>query len=272
MPYDYKAEVKRVRDYYASDPLQKRFSALITGESGSGKTFLARTCRFPIHIDSFDPGGTKCLRKWIESGDIIADTRWENEDPYKPSVYEEWKKDTDLRFETGYFNNFGTYILDSLSTFGDAIMNSVLDKADIAGQQPRFRKDYAPQKIDLVNRVKKFMTLPCDFIVTGHLDRLQEPIGKDKYGDPIYDVKFRLRVTGNAVVTVPMLFDELYIVKGKETSTGPTAVLVTYAQGKYLARSRLRSDGKLDVEENADVKKLLSKIGLDWSDKPKLEL
>ena len=76
MPYDYKKELKQVKDYYNGDPLQKRFSALVTGETNAGKTFLLRTARKPVHIDSFDPGGTKCLRDLIKSGDIIADTQW----------------------------------------------------------------------------------------------------------------------------------------------------------------------------------------------------
>jgi len=291
MPYDPQAELKRVIDYYNSDPLQERFSALVTGESGSGKTYLARTCRLPIHIDSFDPGGSKSLQAdpgWPKDdprritslrtkdnpqGQIVADTRWENEDPYAPSAYEQWEKDTDIRFEIGYYNIFGTYMLDSLSTFADAVMNSVLNTAGIAGKQPRFRHDYTPQKVALINRIKKFMTLQCDFIVTGHLDRFEEPTGRrDKYGDEIRDVKFRLRVTGNAVVTVPMQFDELYIVKNDERNGEISGEIITYAQDKYLARSRLRGEGKLDTREEADIKKLLQKIGLDWEDKPRLEL
>ena len=76
MAYDAKAELARVKKYYDQDPLQKRFSAIISGDSGSGKTYLLRTARFPVHIDSFDPGGTKCLEPWIKKGDIIADTQW----------------------------------------------------------------------------------------------------------------------------------------------------------------------------------------------------
>ena len=157
-------ELKRVKDYYATDPLQKRFSALVTGETGSGKTFLLRTARFPIHIDSFDPGGTKSLRPWIESGDIIADTRWENEDPYNPSVFKEWMRTTDIRVQQGYFKMFGTYALDSLSTFGDAAMNYQLadpvtlgkkQEPSRAGEMPQFRKDYNPQKVNIINRIKR---------------------------------------------------------------------------------------------------------------------
>jgi len=61
MSYDPRKELKRVTDYYNQDPLQKRFSAIISGDIEAGKTYLLSTARFPVHIDSFDPGGTKCL-------------------------------------------------------------------------------------------------------------------------------------------------------------------------------------------------------------------
>jgi len=282
MPYDYRKEIERVKKYYDSDPLQKRFSALITGESGSGKTFLLRTARFPVHIDSFDPGGTKCLRPWIESGDIIADTQWENEDPYDPSVFKEWMRATDIRIESNYFNAFGTYTLDSMSTFGDAAMNFQLgdpitksggkEGKSRAGEVPMYRRDYNPQKIHIINRIKKLMTLPCDIFVMGHLKTVEEIIGQTKDGEAIKRLTYRLLVTGQAVVTVPLQFDELYVLIGKEGSSGLTRRLVVEAQGRYVARSRLKSDGKLEAEEEPDIKALLRKIGLKWEDKPKLEL
>ena len=80
MAYDAAAELKRVQDFYKGDKLQKRFSALVTGETNAGKTFLLRTARRPVHIDSFDPGGTKGLRDLIASGDVVADTRYEDDD------------------------------------------------------------------------------------------------------------------------------------------------------------------------------------------------
>ncbi len=87
MAYDYHKELQKVKEFYEGDPLQKRFSALVTGETNAGKTFLFRTARRPIHIDSFDPGGTKCLRDLITNGDVIADTRWESDDPFSPTTF-----------------------------------------------------------------------------------------------------------------------------------------------------------------------------------------
>ncbi len=282
MPYDPMTELKKVKDYYASDPLQKRFSALVCGGTGSGKTFLLRTARFPVHIDSFDPGGTKCLRPWIESGDVIADTRWENEDPYNPSVFKEWMRATDIRIQQGYFNIFGTYALDSLTTFGDSAMNFQLvdplkkdgshEKVSRAGEPPQYRKDYTPQKVHIVNRVKKLMTLPCDFFLMAHLNAVEEVTGTTRMGDPIKKTIYRLLVTGQAVVTVPLQFDELYVILGKETSSGIDRELLIDAQGKYTARSRLKSKGFLGIKEPPDVKALLKKVGLSCEDKARLEV
>jgi len=270
MPYDAQAELKKVRDYYANDSLQKRFSALVTGESGAGKTFLLSTARFPIHIDSFDAGGTKSLRKWIERGDIIADTQWEREDPYDPKVFGEWMRTVDIRLQTGYFNMFGTYALDSASSWGDAVMNYQLGKAQKAGEAPKWNRDYTPQKTFMINYIKKLMNLPCDFVLTGHLKTMEETIGQTKDGTDIKRVYYRFFTTGQAMVTIPMQFDELYVIQGTETSSGIERKLLIDSQGKYVARSRLKGDGQLSDKEEANIKKLLKKIGLPTDDKPKL--
>ena len=266
MPYDPKKELERVRSYYAQDTFQKRFSAIISGDIGCGKTYLLSTARFPVHIDSFDPGGTKCLKPWIDRGDIVADTRWENEDPYNPTVYAEWAKDTELRIQTGYFDMFGTYALD-LSMFSDAVMGFNMKLAGRAGEVPMHRRDYNPTKTLVVNKIKRLMSLKCDFFLLAHLKELEDTMTTAK-GDIIKTYRYRLNITGNAVLTIPLQFDELYVLLG-EGSPVKRKMLIE-SQGKYIARSRLKSDGKLSHTEEPDIKKLLKKIGLKWEDKAKL--
>lgn len=274
MPYDAKSELKKVKEYYAGDPLQKRFSAIISGAIGSGKTYLVRTARFPVHIDSFDPGGTKCLKPWIDKGDIIADTKWEKEDPYNPTVYDEWTKATEIRLSIGYFNQFGTYVLDGLSTFGDAVMNHQLKSKDRAGEAPMHRRDYNPQKTMIVNRIKSLMGLKCDFLLMSHLKETEDTIGMTKDGVPIKTEKYRISITGNAVLTVPLQFDEIYVMLGSSGAAGGPVKreMLIDAQGKYIARSRLKANGKLSEIEDPNIKELLKKIRLDWENKPKLEI
>ena len=78
--------------------------------------------------------------------------------------------------------------------------------------------------------------------------------------------------TGKATVTIPLQFDELYVIEGEDSSTGVKRKLITESQGKYYARSRLKGDGVLSHVEEPDIKKLLKKVGLDWDDKPRLEV
>lgn len=275
MAYDPKKELERVRNYYAADPLQKRFSAIVCGNIGVGKTFLLSTARKPVFIDSFDPGGSKSLEPWIKKGDIVVDTSFENEDPYSPTAYRNWEKSTELRLQTKFYDQFGTYCLDSLSTFGDAVMNYVMSTAkggSRAGEAPMHRRDYNPQKVLIVNRIKRMMSLPCDFFLTSHLKESQDTIGYDKEGLPIITEKYRMSITGNAILTIPLQFDEIYVLLGSSGAPGSKVKreLLLDSQGKYIARSRLKSQGKLDSIEEPDIRKLLKKMGLDWEDRPSL--
>ena len=275
MPYDPMKELKRVVDYYNGDPLQKRFSAIVTGETNAGKTYLLRSARFPIHIDSFDPGGTKCLTDLIKSdsnptGQIVADTSWETEDPFEPKAFAEWMKTTNIRLNSGYFDMFGTYCIDSLTTFGSAVMNYQLNLKNRAGEVPQHRHDYNPQKILIENYIHKLMNLPCDFIITGHLRKIEKLLAVDKMtGIKRVETEFRLHVTGQAVITIPLLFDELYTIIGK--GSPPKREMLIDSLGTYIARSRLKRNGKLNASEEPDIRKILKKIGLAWSDKKRLE-
>lgn len=271
MTYDAQAELKRVREYYAGDPLQKRFSALITGETNAGKTFLLRTARMPVHIDSFDPGGTKCLRDLIDKGDIVVDTSYENDDPFEPKAFANWMKNTDIRFYNNYYKMFGTYCIDSATTFGEAVMNYGLSNKNRAGETPQMRHDYLPQKTFMTNYIRKLMTLPCDFILTGHLRENRKVISIDsKTGAVHEDINYRFYTVGQAVVTIPLLFDEIYVIIGREGRDGPKREMLIDSLGTYVARSRLKGKGLLNAVEEPNLKALLKKAGFSTEDKPKL--
>jgi len=272
MTYDYTKEIQRIRDFYEGDPLQRRFSALVCGGIGAGKTYMLKTCRKPIHVDSFDPGGTKCLREEIAKGDIIADTQWETDDPLNPDKFAKWMKAIDLRLQLNYFDHFGTYCLDSATTWGDAVMNYQLNSQDRAGTAPKWSTDYVPQKVMMTNYIRKLMNIKCDFILTGHLREIEDVISVDpKTQVKRKNVYYRFYTTGQAVLTIPLLFDEIYVLVGEESSSGVRRKLMIDAQGEYIARSRLKSNGKLNDKEEPNIKELLKKIGLSWEDKAKLE-
>jgi len=229
---------------YEEDKTQESFNLLCLGRVGSGKTFsMAKTCRKPLHVDSFDRGGTKGLRdlRLADPGNYILETKYEQEDPFKPTMFEEWKADMDKRLKTNYFAHFGTYMLDSSTWWSEAIMNSILKKAGIAGQAPRYTHDYNPQKIIIKNYIQEMLKLPCDFILTGHLEADKDEVTGQ--------ITYRFSTTGKGVIIIPTLFDEIWVMDPKESSKGIDRRVLLQSTGKYDCRSRIAKDNKLDTFE-----------------------
>ena len=255
-----KAEADKLRQLYSDDPRQQTFNALVMGELGSGKSFLARTARKPVHIDSFDPGGTKGLRDYIDKGEIIVDSRFEGEKPKNPYAFKEWSDVMASRERIDYFSYLGTYILDSSTFWGEAIMNSILKKAGIAGEAPRWSHDYVPQKTAIRNWVRELIDLPCDFFMTGHLEAQEDAVTKT--------MRYRYMTTGKGTIIIPSLFDEVWVMQPRGRASGVEYRILTQSTGTYVARSRLAKEGKLDTYEKADIKAILKKVGMNTEDKP----
>jgi len=257
-----KKKASEIQEMYRNDESQNSFNLLLTGETGTGKSYLLRTARRPVHIDSFDPGGTKCLRDEIAKGHIIADTRWENDDPFKPKVWLNWVKESQARMKMGYYDHLGTYVVDSSTKWADSIMNQILFAAGIAGETPRFTKDYHPQKTQILNWVKFLLRVPCDFIMTGHLEAHKD--------DVTGAITYRYMTVGKAVALIPLEFDEVWTTATKPKSTGPEYHIITAHTGPYLASTRLGKGGIFKTYETPDIKYLLKKADLPTDDKPLL--
>ena len=261
MPIDARIEAEKLRQLYKEDPRQHSFNLLLLGETKTGKTYLMRTARFPVHIDSFDPGGTKGLRDYILKGDIVADTQFESEDPLKPEMYSKWKSEFEYRFNHGYFESFGTYVLDSATIWAEAIMNWILKKAGRAGEPPKFTKDYFPQRVEIRNYVRKMLDLPCDLVLTGHLEAIEDKVTGD--------VKWRFLTTGQGTIIIPLFFDELWNTIGREVAGGVKYQLLTKSTGPYLAGTVIGKES-FETYEEPNIKALLKKAKWPCEDKPKL--
>jgi len=244
---DITAEFAELQKNYASDPRQSTFNVLLLGDGGTGKTYMSKTCEMPVHFDSFDPGGTKSVRDLIAKGLIYADTRFENEDPLNPTAFALWETEFKRRKAGGYFEQIGTYYLDSSTMWAQAAMNLILKKAGRPGKAPLFNKDYTPQKIAVRNYLLQILDLPCDVVVTGHLAmNTDEVTGR---------VTYRYQTTGRGTVELPTLFDEVYVMDPVETSKGIQRRILTTATGRHMARSRLGMPMYVDPDFKA-IKKL----------------
>jgi len=259
MPIDAKVEAEKLRKMYKAAPKQGLTSILMTGESGTGKTFSLKNAPFPVHIDSFDPTGTKSVRDYIEKGFIIPDIRFEEEDPFNPSAFELWTKEFEARRVGKYFNSVGTYVLDSATTWTSAIMNYVQGKRKAAGTVPLWEKDYHPQKVLIETWLQKCMNLPCHFILTAHLEPQKDTKGAI--------VSRRFLMTGKSAIKIPLLFDEIWVADKKETSKGWEYFFHIESGGMLLARSRLAGTGKLASNEPNNLRAIFKKAGLNYADK-----
>lgn len=258
MSLDLKVEAEALKKMYAESAHQQAFRALVYGPMGTGKTRLITTCRRPIMVHSFDPGGTKTIRDEIKEGWIMADTRYELEDAEKPSAFAAWDKEYDRLKQGGIFAQLGTYVIDSASTWSASAMNVTLKKAGRAGGTPQ-QNDYLPTMVMLESAIKDICSLPCDVLLIAHEDvDKDEGSGRMMIG-PSFIGKLKQRI--------PILFDEIYNATAKEISSGVKYTLLTRSTGLYRARTRLGKGGLFDTYEEQDIKKLLKKAGYSIDDK-----
>ncbi len=259
---DIKKEFSDIRAMYGSQAMQQHAAFLVYGGVGSGKTRLLKTCRRPIHVDSFDPRGTKTIRDEIAAGWILADTRFEAEDPFNPTSFALWDKEYERRQRDKYFEHIGTYAIDSATTWSSAAMNLVLKTAkggSRAGSQP-FQQDYLPAMYMIENAIKDFLTLPCDIVLIAHENELKDDVTGKIYVTSLF--------TGRLQQRVPLLFDEMYHAESVRTSIGVKYSLLTQSDGTFRARTRLGKEGLFSANEEPNVKMLLKKAGYPTDDKP----
>ncbi len=256
------AEIKRM---YEEDPRTKTFNALIYGSLKTGKTSILRTCPKPVLVHSFDPSGTLVLRDLIEKGEILADTRFEHEDPFKPSACQLWEKEFNYLYRKEFFKHVGTFAIDSMTTWASIIMNEVIRRAaktkknrEIGGAPQQ--QDWLLQMSFIENYTRKFLSLPCHCVLLGHADQQ-----KDENGANVGDLS--IMITGKLRERIPALFSEIYYLRIKDYKQGTRELLTQQVYG-VQAGSRLGFGGKLEKTEPPDIKKIMAKCGLDTSDKP----
>lgn len=248
---------------------RRLLKALAIGKSGAGKTYSLRTAPRPILIDSFDPEGTICIADCANGSDFFIDNRWEKEQASNPQVYRDWEHKFDERVKAGLFNNLGTYVIDSLTYFSEALMNAILatqgktsrgfvsdrrgqkDASGLAGMQ-----DYLLQMNTLRDVIKFINSLPCHVIWTAHPD-----YEKDERTGAL---EMAPMVTGKLKQRLPSLFGEVYFFEPQQTSKGINFRMLTRSDGYRMAKTRIGNgqfpgSEPFDLWETPDYTALLKK-------------
>jgi hypothetical protein len=250
-----------IRDLYSTNTEQ--FSAIISGNRGVGKTRILGTLPKPLLIDSFDPNGTIVLKQIyadeIKSGAIIIRNFW-NESSRNPKAAEDWEKEFDSDFDSGFFDYFSSYAIDSMTTWVDAITNRV------AKIQGRTKSQLAINDYPIIynyvkDTIKRIQTKKLNFVLTTHLEFNQDELS----GEITADILSFKGLRG----AVPILFSEKYIMQTKpDPKTGGVKyILLTQSAGRYQASTQLGANSKLLPEEIPDLKQILKKVNYPYSDK-----
>jgi hypothetical protein len=257
-------KAEEIRSLYMKQSSGDNFTALVMSEFGMGKTSLICTGRKPILIDSFDPRGTVVVETLypdlIEKGDILIRTFW-NESSKAPTEYLRWERQWMDDINSNFLNLFGTYAIDSATTFIDALSYITAKKQDRKRGQLAI-SDYIPIYNTLKDIIKQTSSQACDFILTAHLVMTQDELTGV--------VRAEMDTYNKLKSQIPLLFTEKYVLLTKKTSSGLDYQLLTQDQARYRASTQLGAGGKLDPIETPDIKHILKKVGRSTEDKPSL--
>lgn len=237
---------------------------LVYGQSGSGKTYSLRTAKKPLFVDSFDPGGSVVLSDLIEKGLAVVRSEFELEDPKHPSAFEKWDKAFDELEKAGVTGQFGTYVLDSATTWGQACLNYVMKKAGRAGGTPQ-QNDWYPQMVLMEAGIRRIFALPCDVIFICHDDVQKDEIVGKLSRAPM--------LTGKSKTRIPLLFSEIYYSDSKRSSKGTEYVWQLTRDSTNQAKSRLCGLARKQLDfVPQHYGELMRLLGRPYEDLPRLKV
>ena len=164
----------------------------------------------------------------------------------------------------GFFDHVGTYSLDSLTTWGDALMGFIQAEKGRANTNP-YPEDYGLQQVLAKTAIKMIAGLPCNCVITAHISTMKDEVAGNLISS--------MMIPGKAAIKLPIEFSELYILEAKsvmDIAKGETTkrTLLTRNTGKYKAKTRMGRRGLFEMREPADLGALMRKAGYSTENKP----
>lgn len=253
-----KAQAIRTKHMEKSAGQPRNF--LVYGHEGTGKTRLVITCPKPIVIASFDPGGTttRDLQPLIKSGDVLVED-FSGDNRKEAKKFREWELSFGSHVRDGFFEHVGTYVIDSITRWADAMMNDIVKRNGFKNDGIPEQRYYLLQQNTAVDYIGILCDQPCHTLCTGHIG-----LNKDEVEGRMYT---GLLLSGKLADKVPLCFDEKYISRTRNSAAGVQYQLQTKNDGQYRAETRM-GGGVFEMMEEPDIKALMRKADVDDSDKP----
>ncbi len=259
-------QIEDIRKLYQENKVGQKFSILLMGLFGTGKTSFIATGRKPILIDSFDPNGTVVLERThkedIEKGDILIRTWW-NESARRPQQYKIWERQWEQDIKSGFLNLFGTYGIDSATTFIDALANEIgtREKSAKLPVGALAQSDYQPLYATLKDVIKLTSNQDVDFVLTAHLVDVQDELTGE--------IRSEIDTFRKLKSQIPLLFTEKYVISTQNTSKGLEYQLYTQDFRRFRASTQIGAR-VFERVEVPDLKYLRKKAGMSIEDKPSI--
>lgn len=235
-------ELKKAKDI---EKLGK-IDILVYGGSGTGKTHFAGTFNKAGEVFFFDfDGGMRTLRGWDNISFITI-----TETLPRPTGWSEFSRLLPQVEKDVIEGKYNTVVIDSLTTLGDAALNSVMHQNNKVGQQPTF-PEWGEQMRRIKMTVDRVLTWRCNVILTAH-----EEFNKDEVTGKVWCLPM---VTGKLSNRIGINFDEVYHLSVEGTKDKTEYSMLTRADRYYTAKSRLGYD-KAYVESGYEtVKKAMER-------------
>ena len=236
---------------------KRKFTCLTFGPSSSGKSFAIKTLPAPIHVFSFDPGGSEPLYNEIQNGRITVD-RFEELSYKDPQCLRNFEKAYTEEKAMGLFDYVNCVVLDSLTMYLQACMYHVLKERKKVGEQPG-KLEWGMSNTMIMKMINELMTLPCHLVLIAHEDIKED----EKRG-----LLTRTIVANKGVqLIVPALFTEIYYQKSDFKKGERINTFTTVPIDELISRTKIGGGALLEAKEPADYSVFMKKLGFDVADK-----
>lgn len=252
----------------AKDPnVTTRYKVISIGEIGSGKTSQFRTLPGKKFAYLFDPNAATALAgSDVDYVEFIADKddidlavkllkkegeRMIGDKPRKKieaKTYVEWEDDFEERIDSGFFDEYDWIMFDSATTFGDIIMDRVLQIAGRLGKHPE-QPDWTSQMTTMRNVFRQALSLDCSIYLTCHSEVVKDDVtGK---------LQYQIMMTGKNRIRIPLMFSDIFYLEGDDDK-GKVRYTARTVQDRQHPISRVSPELRKKMDNVQD-------ITIDWT-------